>query len=70
MSVLKKIIKKDPNQIADDDHPNRPDISEEEFKEALKEIAEKYDQHKPKNKKLVEHSEKMGQGTIDALNKL
>jgi hypothetical protein len=42
LKALKKILKKDPLYLADDDHPDRKDISKEEFDEALQAIKKKF----------------------------
>lgn len=49
MSILKKLQKKDPNQIADDDHLNRKDLTKKEFDEGCKELIEKYGKKKIKS---------------------
>ena len=42
MKTLEDILKLDDNEIRDDDHLFRPDITKEEFANAIDEIIEKY----------------------------
>ncbi len=49
--ILEKLRKKPENQIAEDDHPERPDLTEKEADEAFKEIYEKFKSRKLKKKK-------------------
>jgi len=69
MNELNKIITKNPLEIADDDHPDRKDISAEEFSAALNAMKKKYGQQHQKNKKDIEFADQMLKGSIDALNK-
>lgn len=62
--ILNKIISDD--NLKDDDHPDKKDITEKEAEEALKQLAEKYKDRKP----LTEGNKKFSDGVIDALNKL
>ncbi|MCX6292074.1 MAG: hypothetical protein NT126_09960 [Bacteroidetes bacterium] len=69
MTILERIINKNPLEIADDDHPNRKDITEEEFSEAIKEMGKKYGQLKPSSEADVKLADQMAAGTVAALNK-
>ena len=69
MEELNKIIKKDPLQIADDDHPERKDITPEEFSDALDQIKKKYNQDRPASKEDIDFADQMAAATIAALNK-
>ena len=69
MDELNKIIKKDPLQIADDDHPERKDITPEEFSKALDQIKKKYNQGRPATKEDIAFADQMASATIAALNK-
>lgn len=62
--ILNKIISDD--NLKDDDHPNKKDITEKEADQALNELSEKYKDRKP----LTDGNKKFSDGVIDALNKL
>ena len=49
--ILDRIRKTPENEMADDDHPNRPDLTKEEADQACKEIYEKYKNRKIKKGK-------------------
>jgi len=67
---LKKIMQKDPLHLADDDHPERKDITPEEFSKALNQIAESNDQlSEPASKANTSFGKSMGDAAINALNK-
>ena len=54
MSILKKLAKRDPNWIADDDHLERKDLTKAEAEKACDELKKKYgmkDEYKKKPKK-------------------
>ena len=64
-SITEKIMAMPDNTISDDDHPNKPDISQKEFQAGLKELYEEFKDTKkgePKNNALAD-------ATVDALNK-
>ncbi|WP_317900118.1 hypothetical protein [Aurantibacillus circumpalustris] len=65
MGTLKKILKKDPLHISDDDHPNRPDISAEEFSQAISELKAKFGL---KPNKTIQENSAFSAGIIDGLN--
>ena len=69
MEEVNKIIKKDPLQIADDDHPERKDITPEEFSAALDQIKKKFNQDKPASKEDIDFADQMAAATVAALNK-
>ena len=48
-SILDKILNTPENEMRDDDHMDRPDISEEQFSQALTEIGKKFARTKSKN---------------------
>lgn len=65
-SILDKIINTPDELMRDDDHLDRPELTEEEATEAFAELAEKLKKQKPIKAKKVD----FGQATIDALNEL
>ena len=69
MDELNKIIKKDPLQIADDDHPERKDITPEEFSTAMDRVKKKFNQDKPVSKQDIAFANEMAAASVAALNK-
>jgi len=67
MGILEKILNKDPLLIRDDDHPERPDISKEEFAQALAEMVVKYNLQK---KKTISDRSPFTDGLIEAMNSI
>lgn len=63
MSNLTDISKKDPLHLADDDHPDRKDISEKELGEALQELKKKFGTKKEPGKRTD-----FSKGVIESLN--
>lgn len=68
MGILEKIKKKPEDQMADADHPDRKDISDQQFQEALTEIAEKYKDAEPANEMTAEEKRKRGEAILKTLN--
>ena len=68
MEELNKVIKKDPLQIADDDHPEGKDITPDEFSAALDQIKNKFNQDRPTSKEDIDFADQMAAASIAALN--
>jgi len=66
MKTLEDILKLDDNEIRDDDHLFRPDITKEEFANALDEIIVKYKLKVVEKKKPSE----FGLAALAALNSM
>lgn len=65
-SILKKIANKPDDQLADDDHPDRDDISKEEAEKAVEEIVEAHKDDKPVERSV--DPSQISRGIIDSLN--
>ena len=63
-SILQKVIDTPDNQMKDDDHLHKPDLTKEEAAQGFKELYEKFKDQKPKRPK----SNEFAQGIIDVLN--
>lgn len=66
MRKLKDIVKTADDNLRDDDHLDRPDITEKELAGATDELIEKHDLEKAEEKPIS----KFAKATIDALNKI
>ena len=66
MKKLKDILNIPENEIRDDDHLDREDITEDEFQGALSELAAKYKDMKPTISK--KQLDEINQETLRALN--
>lgn len=51
MSILKKILKEDPNWIRDDDHLDRKDMTKKEFSQFAEELKAKHGVKNEKDKR-------------------
>lgn len=65
--ILNSINESDELNLRDDDHLDKPDLTEKEAKKGFEELADKYKDRKPVSEK---EAEKFSGGVIDALNKI
>jgi hypothetical protein len=68
-SILKKIAAIPESKIPEEGRPNGIDITEDEFKRGLQELADKYKDRKPANPMTPEEIRERGQAILDAMNK-
>lgn len=66
MRNIDDIRKMDENTIADDDHPDRPDITAKEFENAVEQLPDEHGLKKVERKGV----DKFTQAMIDALNNI